>query len=124
MRLSQLNALGRLSNITALLSPITKLIRNQEDTVRYIKEPVPQKHNLLENLNPQIIAHEPSRCEGCFDGRLPLLLIVIFIGLILFLLCLGVILDADGESMSYSLKVQCHESHFFAEKLPEVKDLG
>jgi hypothetical protein len=67
----------------------------------------------LEYLHPQIIAHEPSRCEGCFDGRLPLLLIVIFIGLILFLLCLGVILDADGESTSASLKVQCHKSHFF-----------
>jgi hypothetical protein len=89
----------------------------------------------LENLNPQIIAHEPSRCEGCFDGRLPLLLIVIFIGLILFLLCLGVILDADGESTSSSLKVQFHESNFFfmaflmdfsffQEKLPDVKDFG
>ncbi len=28
----------RLSNITALLPPITKLIRNQEETVRYVKE--------------------------------------------------------------------------------------
>jgi hypothetical protein len=28
----------RLSNITALLPSITKLISNQEDTVRYIKE--------------------------------------------------------------------------------------
>ena len=39
----------------------------------------------------------PSRCEGCFDGRLPLLLIVVFIGLVLFLLCIGVILDAEGN---------------------------
>ena len=45
----------------------------------------------------QIIAHEPSRCEGCFDGRLPLLLIVVFIALVLFLLCVGVILDAEGD---------------------------
>jgi hypothetical protein len=28
----------RLSNVTALLSPITKLIINQEEIVRYIKE--------------------------------------------------------------------------------------
>ena len=46
----------------------------------------------------QIIAHEPSRCEGCFDGRLPLLLIVVFIALVLFLLCIGVILDAEGNT--------------------------
>ena len=46
----------------------------------------------------QIIAHEPSRCEGCFDGRLPLLLIVVFIALVLFLLCIGVILDAEGNN--------------------------
>ena len=48
----------------------------------------------------QIIAHEPSRCEGCFDGRLPLLLIVVFIALVLFLLCVGVILDAEGNNFS------------------------
>ena len=50
----------------------------------------------------QIIAHEPSRCEGCFDGRLPLLLIVVFIALVLFLLCIGVILDAEGELTTFS----------------------
>ena len=51
----------------------------------------------------QIIAHEPSRCEGCFDGRLPLLLIVVFIALVLFLLCVGVILDAEGGFMFFSM---------------------
>jgi hypothetical protein len=33
-----ITALLWLNNITALLPPITKLIRNQEETVRYIKE--------------------------------------------------------------------------------------
>ena len=51
----------------------------------------------------QIIAHEPSRCEGCFDGRLPLLLIVVFIAVVLFLLCIGVILDAEGNNFPLSL---------------------
>ena len=37
------------------------------------------------------------RCEGCFYVRLPLLLIVVFIDLVLFLLCIGVILDAEGN---------------------------
>lgn len=54
-------------------------------------------HYLRKSASVQIIAHEPSQCEGCFDGRLPLLLIVVFIALVLFLLCIGVILDAEGE---------------------------
>jgi hypothetical protein len=39
----------RLSNITALLPPITQVIRNQEETVRYIKERalVHKSYNLL-----------------------------------------------------------------------------
>jgi hypothetical protein len=45
----------QLRNITALLPPITKLIRNHEETVRYIKEcsctsrnaPVHKENNLL-----------------------------------------------------------------------------
>jgi len=65
-------------------------------------------HYLRKSASVQIIAHEPSRCEGCFDGRLPLLLIVVFIGLVLFLLCVGVILDAEvfkdsGEAESENL---------------------
>ena len=58
---------------------------------------------IRKSASVQIIAHEPSRCEGCFDGRLPLLLIVVFIALVLFLLCIGVILDAEGEQTTSSL---------------------
>ena len=62
-------------------------------------------HYLRKSASVQIIAHEPSRCEGCFDGRLPLLLIVVFIALVLFLLCIGVILDAEGNNFLSTRKL-------------------
>ena len=62
-------------------------------------------HYLRKSASVQIIAHEPSRCEGCFDGRLPLLLIVVFLALVLFLLCIGVILDAEGNNSPATLKL-------------------
>ena len=62
-------------------------------------------HYLRKSASVQIIAHEPSRCEGCFDGRLPLLLIVVFIALVLFLLCIGVILDAEGNNFPSTTKL-------------------
>ncbi|XP_023348343.1 spidroin-1, partial [Eurytemora carolleeae] len=51
------------------------------------------EHYLRKSASVQIIAHEPSRCEGCFDGRLPLLMVVIFIASVIFLLCVGVVVD-------------------------------
>ena len=55
------------------------------------------EHYLRKSASVQIIAHEPSRCEGCFDGRLPLLMVVIFIASVIFLLCVGVVVDFQSK---------------------------
>ena len=60
------------------------------------------EHYLRKSASVQIIAHEPSRCEGCFDGRLPLLLVVIFIASVIFLLCVGVVVDFQSKLNFFS----------------------
>ena len=100
---------ARTQAILARMAAVTTIMAIWNDTTimiitwgRTATPALPRKFILQfisrKSASVQIIAHEPSRCEGCFDGRLPLLLIVVFIALVLFLLCIGVILDAEGNN--------------------------